>query len=262
MGSIKELREKFEKDNKAVWQTALDAIPEPSLKNLKFAKLEDAKLAVVMIEFREHDWLKPVLFNACNIYGGREDVALVIVCGIKNNEFVKNIVDSWGDVRVVVLPYENIGIPQYNSLLTSVQFYELFDPCPSILLIQTDTVTRKAIPMEYLEYAYIGAPWYGPQINGPPRGVVGNGGYSLRDIKSMKRACRSHSYDPAKDTAEDLFFAKYASSPVGKQIAPPDVAAKFSVEHIPSDDPCGMHQAWRFHASETLIRWLECIKTN
>lgn len=258
--SVQELRERFENDNKAVWEKTLQAIPVPSIEKQRFAKLEVAKMAVVMIEFREHEWLKPVLHNAANVYGGRNDVALVIVCGLKNHVYIQKIVEDFLSVRLLVLPHDNLTIPQYNSLLTSVQFYELFDPCPSILLIQTDTLTRKPIPEEFLKYAYIGAPWFGPQINGPPNGVVGNGGYSLRDVESMKRACRSHAYDPARDTAEDLFFAKYASSPRGKPIAPRDVGLAFSVEWVPSDDPCGMHQAWRFHTKDRLIAWLECCK--
>ena len=253
---MEELRAKFESDNKATWERALEGIPEPPLEKREFAKLEDADMAVVMIEFREHAWLKPVLWNAANVYGSQIGIALVVVCGLKNHVYVQKITEFWRGVRIIVLPYDNVSIPMYNSILTSVDFYERFDPCKSILLIQTDTLTRKRVPKEFLEYSYIGAPWAGPQINGPPNGVVGNGGYSLRDVESMKRACRSHRYDPIRDTAEDLFFAKYSPSPRGKQVAPLGVAMEFSVEHVPSPDPCGMHQAWRFHPKERLVQWL------
>ena len=248
----------MEASNKLLWEETLQKIAEPPLKKRTFARIQDARLAVVMIEFRTHEWLSKVLFNAAHVYGGQSDVALVVVCGLKNHAYLqREITASWTNVIIHVLPHDNVTIPIYNSILTSESFYEIFDPCKSILLIQTDTLSRKRVPWDLVEkYAYIGAPWGGLQINGPTDSVVGNGGYSLRNVSVMKKTCREHVFDPKKDIAEDLFFAKHGRS-IEFPVTPADVAWGFSVEHVPHPDPCGMHQAWRFHSREKLESWLK-----
>jgi hypothetical protein len=35
------------------------------------------------------------------------------------------------------------------------------------------------------------------------------------------------------------------------------IAKSFSVEHVAHEDPCGMHQAWRFHRTFWIARWLK-----
>jgi len=101
-------------------------------------------------------------------------------------------------------------------------------------------------------YGYVGSPWIMPQKGGPINGLVGNGGYSLRNVALMKEACTSYAYDHAVDKAEDLFFAKRC-----KNVAPALIAKSFSVEHVAHEDPCGMHQAWRFHRTFWIARWLK-----
>jgi hypothetical protein len=243
-----------EATNKALWEETLRRIRPPPSERSRFAAPRDARLTVVMVEFREHAWLRPVLLNAAHVYGGRKDVALTVVCGLRNREFVESVATAGlVGVTVEVVPLDNADIPTYNRLLTSVEFYARFAPCKTILLIQTDTLTRRAVPDRYIDaYAYIGAPWAGPQNCGPTFSVVGNGGYSLRRVSAMIDACAQR-YDPVRDMAEDLFFSKHCTTGV----APADVAREFSVEHMPHDDPCGMHQAWRFHPRVTLLRWLD-----
>ena len=246
----------IEAANKIKWEAALSQIVCPPIERRTFAALEDAAMAIVMIEFREHAWLSQTLFNVTHVYGGSKDVGLVVVCGSRNERMVRNILEGYRGVVIRVLPRENVTISEYNSLLTSPEFYALVDPCPVMLLIQTDTLTRKRIPTSYIDkYSYIGAPWVGPQICGPTNGVVGNGGYSLRDVAAMKNACTLNKFSESEDKAEDLFFAKHGNGEI-KKIAPVNVAMEFSVEHVPHPDPCGMHQAWRFHRPELLDHWL------
>ena len=246
----------MEASNKSLWESALSNIERPPPEKSSFAPLAHARLCVTMVEFREHAWLRAVLWNAAHVYGGLPDVALVVVCGTGNLRFVQDALQGLCGATLKVLPRSNVTIPEYNALLTSKAFYELFDPCPAMLLIQTDTLSRKRVPWSCVEqYSYVGAPWGAPQNGGPPRGVVGNGGYSLRDVEAMKAACEAFAFDPVADKAEDLFFAKHGDGAV-KKIAPAHVAAAFSVEHVPHPDPCGMHQAWRFHAPGALLAWL------
>ena len=257
--------------NKLMWQDALDSMSEPPVEKRRFAELADADFSVVMVEFREHEWLRPTLWNVAHVYGGllsvgREyKVALTIVCGTSNVGLVRSIVDGWTGVEIRCLPRTNCTIEEYNGILTSTSFYDLFRPCPVILVIQTDTLSRKRIPKSLVEkYSYVGAPWWGPQNHGPPDAVVGNGGYSLRDVESCRRVCESMTFSTAEDMNEDLFFAKYLrlsdkESPQEskrKTLAPADVARAFSVEQVPHDDPSGMHQAWRFHLPAMVKKWL------
>lgn len=248
-----------EEDRKALWDATLRRIEAPPVERRAFAPATDPKLRLmlVLIEFREHAWMAPVLHNAAHVYGGRPDVGLTVVCGRANQAFVQRIVAGWADVVLQVLPIDNADIPTYNALLTSAGFWRMFLPCPTVLVFQTDTLTRRAVPDEYLDrFSYVGAPWAGPQICGPRHGVVGNGGYSLREVAAMIRACERNAYDPDADRAEDLFFAKHGTGE-RRCIAPADAARAFSVEHVPHPDPCGMHQAWRFHPRALVARWLD-----
>jgi hypothetical protein len=246
-----------EKSNMEIWESALMSVQKPDPINCQFSDFRVAKLTIVLVEFRKHPWLEKVLWNAAWVYGNQKNVALQVVCGRQNSKFVNEALKNLPGATKRVLEHDNVDIQTYNTLLTSASFYEMFEPCPSILIIQTDTLTRKKIPDRFVDmYSYIGAPWVAPQINGPAFCLVGNGGYSLRHVPTMKHACLTNKFDPAKDTNEDLFFAKHGHGLRGKTIATLSDAAMFSVEHVAHNDPCGMHQAWRFHPQDRLESWL------
>jgi hypothetical protein len=79
------------------------------------------------------------------------------------------------------------NIDGYNRLLKSFEFYKKLQGFDYILIYQTDAYIFKN-ELDYwcsLCYDYIGAPWTGlHKWNNHPLTGVGNGGFSLRNIKS------------------------------------------------------------------------------
>ena len=197
------------------------------------------KLGLLIIEPREHEWLKGVLLNMAHVYGGK-NCPLFIVHGNKNETFVKNILHDWVNVNYLKLDIDNLNISQYNNLLTNPSFWSNFHT-KHILLFQTDSFIRKEIPEIFFIYDYIGAPWPWFPVKNNRR--VGNGGFSLRNVQAMIKICSNHEYDEEKYIAEDIFFSTY----VDIDMCPPIMLASlFAVEHIYSNDPVGLHQVYRF----------------
>jgi hypothetical protein len=135
-------------------------------------------------------------------------------------------------------------------MLTNYAFWDHFET-EFVLVMQTDTLILKPIPELYFTFDYCGAPWKWIP-NGCGR-MVGNGGFSLRRVSVMKEICVLNTYDGKEDLAEDIFFAKH----VKKDGCPPvDLAKNFSVEHIYSRNPCGLHQVWRFQTISDIRKWI------
>ncbi len=81
----------------------------------------------------------------------------------------------------------------YSALLTSKQFYRAFEEYEYILIYQTDCLVFRDELMEWCArgYDYVSAPWIkevmGPVLDWAEGDAVGNGGFSLRKVKSHLR---------------------------------------------------------------------------
>ena len=232
-----------------IYEELLSNIPSPSPQHRFRDYLgKPVELSIMFIEFREHAWTRPVLRNIANVYGSCESMSseLVIICGRTNWQFMKTIISEEGiKCTIIKLDVDNIDRYNYNHLLTSAKFWQVVrDNIHSthVLLIQTDTLTRKVIPSKLLEYDYVGAPWKEPQPGGHLVRRVGNGGYSLRRVQAMIDVCENNHFDIERDRAEDLFFGKHC-------LLVPEAheASEFAVEHVFHKDPCGVHQIWIHH---------------
>lgn len=92
---------------------------------------------------------------------------------------------------------------------------------------------------EFLEYDYVGAPWpmsiiqSSDMVNGKIaniRNTVGNGGFSLRSRKFVEESSKLEMHHKNEDLNACVFnFEKMVEK--GIKFAPPELAAKFSVEH-------------------------------
>lgn len=187
--------------------------------NKKFKK--DQKYAAVIIEPREKEIFELVLYNF--MYFLSDEWSLYIIHSINNEKYVKNITKDMGDIYFYCLNTDNLNINEYNQLLVSSTFYDIFH-CDTVLIFQLDTVLRKKIPIEMLQYDYIGAPWNEKLIK--IGNNVGNGGLSIRKVSTMKSIIDTFKYDGSN---EDVFFCKYGWIS-NLNWAPFDVASKFSVE--------------------------------
>lgn len=211
-------------------------------------------LDLVIVEPRKHPWLRGVLFNMAHVYGG-SNAALHIFHGNTNEGFVDAITDGWKHVHKHNLGVDNLAISDYNTLLTSAEFWnnEKFH-ASHVLIFQTDTIMLKPIPALFFTFDYVGAPWpfsVDPCMHADKN--VGNGGLSLRRTETMRALTTVHEPTPL---AEDVYIVtKIPHSKLPTSV----VAADFSVEHIYNANPCGLHQAWRFHDIRKVKAWLSKV---
>lgn len=176
------------------------------------------------------------------------------------------------------------GPESYSELLLTVDFYERFNEFKYILIYQTDAYVFKDDLLKWanMRYDYIGAPWYGAyfpnslefrkglpiwrsnlrirKILKEPDRIVGNGGFSLRNVKSIIKNLKLYKRHLNKwhcREYEDTFFsiALPNLNPFFK-IPSEEVARRFSLELKARDMiekmgelPFGAH-AWKKHDAE------------
>lgn len=125
------------------------------------------------------------------------------------------------------------SVESYNQLMVSMEFYQLFNKYEYILIFQLDAFVFSDSLMKFCDmgYDYIGAPWINgvKYLKNKDRGVyyVGNGGLSLRKVISFLRVLDNENIKHI-NIHEDLFWAIHDSEEF--QVAPVDVALKFSIE--------------------------------
>jgi hypothetical protein len=196
---------------------------------------KDQKYAAVIIEPRKDELLDLVLNNF--LYFLENQWSLYIFHGTENEEYVKEITQNMGDIYFINLNKPNLSIKEYNALLTSKEFYDHFH-CEHILIFQIDTLLRRPITKNYLNYDYVGAPWR-LETPGIWKGMVGNGGLSLRNVYKMKNIIDKFKYDFSIN--EDGYFSYYCKH-LNYNIPDFNTASEFSVETVFHPNPIGMHK--------------------
>lgn len=121
-----------------------------------------------------------------------------------------------------------------------------------MLITQTDgyILNPSSWTDKFLEYDYIGAPWwYFPYNTHPDQGIstpstcVGNGGFSLRSTSLMTSVSKL-SENKTKISPEDLYICRTLYEPLvklGFKFAPEDLALKFSCEDRVYNNEFGIH---------------------
>ena len=170
------------------------------------------------------------------------------------------------------------SVAHYNYLMMSRQFYAPFLTYDYMLIVQHDAIVLRGNLNDWTDkgYDYIGAPWpYGLVYTILNTGTawdgqrimiyVGNGGFSLRNIRSCIRAIEELAWLlPAFGANEDIFFG------VAGQILPhfsvPGLytAARFALEkdsqtlfRLTGEVPFGTH-AWEKFEPDF---WLQQFRT-
>ena len=190
------------------------------------------KVAVVMPVYRELDELEKISLTQCRKVLGRYPIIFVAPVG-KKFSFVEA-----GDT-VAEFPAENFqSTKTYSRLMLSPQFYATFADFDYILIYQTDAFVFYNALEDFcsLGYDYIGAPWsYLAKVGGKFL-RVGNGGFSLRKVKSCRKLLseRGDIVERFADLNEDAILSYCGSrDDCNFRVAPIDVAYKFSMEHSP-----------------------------
>jgi len=171
------------------------------------------------------------------------DVTLVCADGV--NEGVPGLLE-WLQSEI---EFHDCKLFQDN--LNSLQDYNKFmvqELCDHIesefcMIVQLDghPVNLDAWEDEFLNYDYIGAPWYTQPWRMDK--TVGNGGFSIRSKKFLKYSSYFTDYDGISEP-EDVFLCRSANEALidlGINFAPHDVAYRFSVEDMPYKGQFGFH---------------------
>jgi hypothetical protein len=230
-----------------VYHEIMNSIIEPPKSKKIFNQSSSStKLELVLIELRSNldPSYRSALYNIAHIYGGT-DVALTIVCHADAYSQVTDIIDDqWSNVRIIngTKSGKTFGIAEYNKMLTDGKFWDNFDSRFVLITHIDSTIFRKLDDWMY-DYGMIGASWgdWEPAPNGKPR--VGNGGYTLRHVNSMKYVIKTEkSYveeHPDGGAPEDVWWHyKIQNLPSESK------ALEFSFEILSLDDfiPTGAHR--------------------
>ena len=242
-----------------LYASHLTKIKKPDLNKCVFVKPDDNKLGICLIEFRRLEWLKYILYQIAHLYGNT-DVSLYIVHGSKNGNYFKNILNGWSNITFVEYPNDNLNRKQYAELCSNPEFYKCFKN-KFVLKMEWDSFIRKQIPEHFFKYSYIGAPWNGfPNdldgnvFNRIGNKSVGNGGFSLRNVKRMIEVC---SKEPKPDNmGEDVHISNCLHQ---SEVPDTKLAQEFAVEHIYNEDPVGLHHVWEVHNVDKIAAWFNKI---
>lgn len=131
------------------------------------------------------------------------------------------------DPRVIPIPYLS-STKEYSNFMIK-ELYKYIDT-EFALVFQYDgfVLNPSAWSDSFLQYDYIGAPWY---HLGDLR--VGNGGFSLRSKKLLNWLANNWGKCGGRIHPEDVFISKFARPYIeqdGMKFAPEDIAKKFSME--------------------------------
>ena len=205
------------------------------ISNKEYPKLElDLLLETVLIEFRILPHLEFLIKNIILKLGNKW--SYTIVCGNLNYKYILNICYNL-NIKIIKLNIDNLEVSNYNKLLTSIEFWNLFKG-NKILIYQEDTFIFKSNINDFLEWDYIGAPF--PKDNNVNKLQVGNGGLSLRTkncmIEVLEKAPKIKDDEP-----EDVYFTKNMINYNIGNIATFIPALKFSSEFFTNSNSFGGH---------------------
>lgn len=188
----------------------------------------------VIVEPRCH---KALALSVLSIHHVLPDWPIALYHSKANLEYAKTELKEVPNMIYKLLPQDNLTIPDYNDLMTSLTFYDEWKEYEYMLIFQTDTLLFPQSPFQiehFLGYDYIGAPWsWAPEQKG------GNGGLSLRRIQTMRRCLVVYPYPRGRGINEDSFFSNL---PI--QYPPRTIAKQFSVESDFYPCPFGIHKPW------------------
>lgn len=211
----------------------------------------------VIVEPRMHPQLKSVIDNML-IFLNNMTKIMVFHSDI-NMEFL--LLHYKDNNRIILkklnrLKNNNLTIPEYNILLTSMTFWNQING-EYILIFQTDSCLCQHIDnidmYQYKEYGFVGAPC--KDINDRYNSWR-NGGFSLRR-KSLILKCLKKLQPCEKVTInEDKFYTVICRDII--KPAPYDLSLKFSLEKYYYDRPLGLHKTWKYIKPE---QWNE-LKNN
>ena len=218
------------------------------------------KLIICLIEFRPLQEIECVMAAILKSYKPSE-IGVAMMYGNTNKTLVESTFKNWKNMVLIHKNIDNVDRGIYSALLKSPEFYENFTRWSHILIYQTDALLFRKIDDIYFNYDYIGAPWI--QTNQWCKYNAGNGGFSLRNVKSCIKACepnRNKAYMQIHRGNEDGFFCRQDSFVYPN--CNTTLHKMFSIERLPCANPIGCHQVYHCFAmnNEMWNKFLEYMR--
>ncbi len=224
------------------------------IKPIKKIKLNN-DFETVLIEYRKFPHLEFLVRNMIDKLD--ENWSHTVLCGNLNYDYMVNICKNISpNIKVINTKFDNLNQTTYSKFLASKEFWNYLNG-EKILIYQEDSIIFHGNINTFLQYDYIGAPW--PKNQDDNRLLVGNGGFSLRSKSVMLQIIDKISIENTKYNSwtlkfmkgnkltigpEDVYFSKNMLDYDIGQVAPYEVAKKFSMETQYSENVLGGHNFW------------------
>lgn len=276
------------------WDAVVGAPPRED-DNLPVPGRRRRRYSIVLLDTRENPWtVAALVVTLLNMLPDPEldlarDWNVCLFCGRQNVVYFREQLSTLAivrglDVHLLVLPELSVahrapafGYTAYNQLFKSSSFWDrcLQHTEARCLFIQDDGMLRRTGLGAYLarhgHHSYVGAPWQEGQerlrewCGGAGSELVGNGGFSLRCPRVMRRAAARGEatgrawaafLDGEQVTPEDVYFVAGIGEEEdsGGGIAPRDVARGFSSEQVLDMASLGFHKVWAYHSDIPTLR--------
>lgn len=233
------------KEYLAIWRNRYEVHVFDILKQRYGAKLNEfwkgydvpikSDKAFILVERRCHPNLWFILRNIA-FFG--QGWSIYLFCSKQNIQYCKKII---GDKNIHLIPIFNEiaepqkGIIEYNELLKKKSFWEQID-AEHLCMFEMDCYLRRSIPVDLLEYDYVGTPW------GWDLKSSGGSGLTLRKKTVMLDICDK--IEPGT-LMQDCYAAKGICE-LGYNFLHSIEGVNVFVESYLTDDPVGVHQWWTF----------------
>lgn len=199
------------------------------------------RLVIALFEFRNVN-LHNVINAALRVYEPNE-IGLAIVYGNANKETIERDFASWENVLLVNTNDTNHDSHSYSNRLLTPELWENFINWSHVLVYHYDALILRKIPEIFFAYDYVGAPG-----GGAPGG---NGGFSLRNVRSMIKCC-----EPFRGKSivsfecpymhEDCYFSHQNISLMNNE----SLHKEFAIEGLFHENPVGLHKAYHWITNE------------
>jgi len=127
----------------------------------------------------------------------------------------------------------------YNAVLTDKAFWLKYYNYERVLIFQTDSMLLKDGMDQFMEWDYVGSPWYQGAPWAHPDRKGGNGGLSLRNPRAMLDCLESYPYHGSVCN-EDIFFVHNIEK-LGFKVAPFEICERFACETVFAKGTVGYH---------------------
>lgn len=130
---------------------------------------------------------------------------------------------GWNFKHISNIKFENIE--EYQLYLLTINFWKKLSGYDKVLIFQNDSEILRSGIEEFLNYSFVGAPWKESFKGNTPDRRGGNGGISVRDVKSHIQVLKTKKRPPV--TWEDVWFSHNLPN-----VAPYEVCKNFSTESV------------------------------